>query len=165
VFVSFLEVCLSWVGMVLPTGLPSARIKLTDDTLLPPGILPLISSIQYDNLSLVLYHIFLIIPLALLLTHANKVIISHIGYEKIMRCPSGITFSRFLFTSINIVLLVAWGKQLNEEEKWEREIGYWDGVVRWLEAERERVWEGEVCLFNPSVSTVVWLVLRESFYF
>ncbi|KAH7342617.1 hypothetical protein BKA65DRAFT_595705 [Rhexocercosporidium sp. MPI-PUGE-AT-0058] len=87
---------------------------------------------------LFLYNFLLALPLAYILTSLSKSIISSIGYEKIMRCPSGILFSRLLFVALNMWLLVGWGLQLEKEAR--------DRKEKRLEAVRSDVawWEGEV---------------------
>ncbi|KAL5328868.1 hypothetical protein ACEPPN_002376 [Leptodophora sp. 'Broadleaf-Isolate-01'] len=95
-------------------------------------------SLDNPGLVLVLYNFLLALPLAYILTHLNKSIISWIGYENIMRCPSGIIFSRLLFVALNMWLVVSWGLQLEKEAR--------DRKGRRLESVREEVawWEGEV---------------------
>ncbi|KAH6724314.1 hypothetical protein BKA61DRAFT_665017 [Leptodontidium sp. MPI-SDFR-AT-0119] len=95
-------------------------------------------SLDNPGFVLVLYNFLFALPLAYILTHLNKSIISWIGYEKIMRCPSGIIFSRLLFVALNMWLVVSWGLQLEKEAR--------DRKGRRLESVREEVawWEGEV---------------------
>ncbi|KAH7419417.1 hypothetical protein BKA64DRAFT_16178 [Cadophora sp. MPI-SDFR-AT-0126] len=105
-------------------------------------------SFENPGFVLILYNFILALPLSYTLTRLNKHIISLVGYEKIMRCPSGIFFSGFLFVAINMWLVVGWGLQL-EREAWERKgkrveglrrmVGWWDREVERLEG----VW-GEV---------------------
>jgi hypothetical protein len=69
------------------------------------------------------------------------------GYEKILRCPSGILGSRLLFASINVVLVVNWAVQLAEEARTDgvkREIAFWDGCIEVMEEQVERQGRKEV---------------------
>ncbi|KAK0125558.1 hypothetical protein ONS95_000435 [Cadophora gregata] len=99
---------------------------------------------------LIIYNFIFALPLSYALTLFNKYIISYVGYEKIMRCPSGIFFSRLLFVAVNMWLVVAWGIQL-EREAWQRKgkrvevlrgmVGWWEEEVKRLEDVREEVEE------------------------
>ncbi|PSS13145.1 hypothetical protein M430DRAFT_21054 [Amorphotheca resinae ATCC 22711] len=94
------------------------------------------------GLVLVLWDLLLGLPISYVLTLANKRIIQYLGYEKIMRCPSGILFSRCLFVTLNTVLLLAWAVQLAQEDeenvRIEREIQWWDREIERLEGLLER---------------------------
>lgn len=67
-----------------------------------------------------IWNILLGIPFSLLIDLANKVFIQWLGYEKIMRCPSGIFASRVLMIVVNLFIIWSWRKQLIKEEKEDR---------------------------------------------
>jgi hypothetical protein len=50
-----------------------------------------------------------------------------------MRCPSGIFFSRLLFVTLNMVIVMAWAIQLVQEEYHRMEIlkdiSFWDEEI------------------------------------
>ncbi|KAG4436806.1 hypothetical protein IFR05_007696 [Cadophora sp. M221] len=128
-------------------------------------------SFENPGFVLVLYNFLLALPLAYMLTHLNKLVISWIGYEKIMRCPSGIVFSRLLFVALNMWLVVGWGLQLEREARekkgvkmervrtevkwWEREVERLEGVlggVRQREIEEQFLRESPSGLKNGSAN-------------
>lgn len=98
---------------------------------------------------LVLWDIFFGIPVSFLIVQTNIFIFTSLGYEKIMRCPSGILGNRILFIAVNVLLVVAWTVQLVEEDQrvcWESQFRLWDARIQWLERELEKVHELEVCI-------------------
>jgi hypothetical protein len=92
------------------------------------------------------------LPISYLIALLNKSLLTLLGYEKLMRCPSGIFVNRMLMVIVNLWLVVGWAVQLIEEERGKRikargeEIERWKGIVRKLERERERWYELEVRL-------------------
>ncbi|KAK2629202.1 hypothetical protein QTJ16_000022 [Diplocarpon rosae] len=98
------------------------------------------------GLILVIYNFLLVLPLAYLLI---KFILSFMGYERIMRCPSGILCSRVLFVATNVWPLICWGLQLAREardreskgEARDRQLNM-ERIreeVRWWEVEADRL--------------------------
>ena len=89
--------------------------------------------LQTRWLKLVLWDIFLGVPVSYVLTTTNKRVIQYLGYEKIMRCPSGIFFSRLLFVTLNMVIVIAWAIQLVQEEYRRveilKDISFWDEEI------------------------------------
>jgi hypothetical protein len=92
------------------------------------------------------------LPISYAIALFNKSLLTHLGYENLMRCPSGIFVNRILMVFVNLWLVVGWAIQLIEEERGKRikkrgeEIERWKGIVRELERERERWYELEVRL-------------------
>jgi hypothetical protein len=89
----------------------------------------------------VLWDILFGLPIAYFLTYLNAHIFHTLGYDKFMRSPGGVRFSRALFTAINVWLVVGWAWQLMQEVKERKEenlrvlreqIAYWDVEIERL---------------------------------
>ncbi|KAG0648804.1 ATF CREB activator 1 [Hyphodiscus hymeniophilus] len=84
----------------------------------------------------VIWDLLLGIPFSLLVAFFNKAFICWLGYEKIMRCPSGILASRLITVVVNLWVVWSWRRQLVQEQQEERiktEIHLLDEVIACLE--------------------------------
>jgi hypothetical protein len=86
----------------------------------------------------VLWDVLFGLPIAYTLTHLNKRIFQHLGYEKFMRSPGGARLSQSIFVLVNTWLVVGWAWQLTQAARAEREqnvrrikieIKYWDEEI------------------------------------
>jgi hypothetical protein len=86
------------------------------------------------------------LPVSYILTLANKRIFQYLGYEKFMRSPGGVLFSRLLFVGLNMAMVLTWVMQLVQEQREvlkEQKIKLWDerleGMKKQVRPVRETV--------------------------
>ncbi|CZR57264.1 uncharacterized protein PAC_07153 [Phialocephala subalpina] len=114
---------------------------------MPPPPAPLKEKSTFDltnpSFALVIYNFLVAIPFAYTIAILNKRFVQYLGYEKIMRCPSGILGTRLLFVAVNLFLVIGWAKQMRDENWAEKEarmgelrrqVEWWDGEILRLEA-------------------------------
>jgi hypothetical protein len=84
------------------------------------------------------------LPVSYALTLANKSIIQYLGYEKLMRSPGGVLFSRLLFVGLNMAIVLTWAMQLVQEQRealMEQKIKLWDERLERMDEQVRRVRE------------------------
>ncbi|KUJ21993.1 uncharacterized protein LY89DRAFT_715000 [Mollisia scopiformis] len=129
----------------------------------PPPPLPLARAknsptfdLTHPSLVLILYNTLIAIPFSYFIAALNKKIFQLLGYEKIMRCPSGILGTKILFVAVNLLLIWVWVVEGEREEGERREriarvkeeIAWWDEEIERLEAELESLLGGNESVLN-----------------
>ncbi|CAG8950186.1 hypothetical protein HYFRA_00008423 [Hymenoscyphus fraxineus] len=106
--------------------------------------------LRHPGVSLVLWYFFVGFPAAYGVAWLNREVFRWVGYEKIMRSPSGIVMTRVLFTFVSIILVVSWAMQLSAEEKEKRirklkeEARLWKRACEILEKEKRELMSKEL---------------------
>ncbi|KAE8450968.1 hypothetical protein EG329_005408 [Mollisiaceae sp. DMI_Dod_QoI] len=104
-----------------------------------------IFNLRKPGLILVIYNFFFAVPFAYLIAIVTNKLFQYVGYEEIMREPSGLLGTKILFVVVNSFMVLSWAKQMSDEE-WvrreereerlreiRRQVVWWDGEIKRLE--------------------------------
>lgn len=96
---------------------------------------------------IVLWNIFIAIPLSILLVKIGEKLVVTLGYKEMIFSTGGTWCKRLLSVTINVFLVVTWAIKLSELQRQavlQKEIENWDRTIEQLAVELERVKQRKV---------------------